>query len=257
MKPYYSDAWVTLYHGKCEDVLPSLAPVDAVITDPPYSEHTHNKVRRNFQTMPDQHPRNFDLGFGALTPDLMRFCAGQFARLARRWVLTFSDMESDHLWRRRLKRAGMDYVRTGVWIREAATPQFSGDRPAAGAEAITIMHPPGRKRWNGGGSHAVWSYPIVNNVREPRIHTTQKPLPLMERLVDLFTDPGETILDAFAGSSTTLRAAKNLGRKAVGVEMSEEYCEVSARRLDGQQGNIFGVGEVPVASRPQQTSIFG
>lgn len=113
------------------------------------------------------------------------------------------------------------------------TPQFTGDRPATGFEAITICHPKGKKRWNGGGSHAVWSYPIVLNRsgNDPRLHTTQKPEPLMVELVRLFSDPGETILDAFMGSGTTLAAAKRLGRKAIGIEREEKYCEIAAKRL--------------------------
>src|SRR5690606_30894158 len=111
-------------------------------------------------------------------------------------------------------------------------PQFSGDRPAAGFDAITICHPSGRKRWNGGGAHAVWTHPVViNGAGEARVHTTQKPLSLMTQLVSLFSDPGETVLDPFAGSGTTLVAAKNLGRRAIGIELDERYCEVAARRL--------------------------
>jgi len=63
-------------------------------------------------------------------------------------------------------------------------------------------------------------------------HPTVKPVPLMEWLVKLATPGGGAILDPFAGSGTTLIAAANLGRRAVGIEMSEAYCEIAARRLD-------------------------
>lgn len=241
--PYYQDEHVTLWHGKAEDVLPTLGQVDHVITDPPYSEHVHGAVRSSrMQSANDRggrygadSRRNVDLGFAHLTPELRAFCAAEFARLARRWVLVFSDTESSHLWRDDLTANGLDYVRTGAWIKVGSTPQFSGDRPATGFEAITIAHPKGRKRWNGGGKHAVWTFPIVldrGRTGTTRLHPTQKPHELMQTLVSEFTDPGDTILDPFAGSGTTGWAAKMLDRRAVLIEEQEAHCEVIAKRMD-------------------------
>lgn len=66
---------------------------------------------------------------------------------------------------------------------------------------------------------------------ERGMHPTQKPLALLRELVSLFTDPGDLILDPFMGSGTTLRAAKDLGRRAIGIELEEKWCEVAAKRL--------------------------
>jgi site-specific DNA-methyltransferase (adenine-specific) len=180
--------------------------------------------------------------------------------MARRWVLTFSDVESCHLWRDDLVECGLEYVRTGAWVKIGATPQFTGDRPAAGFETITIAHPKGRKHWNGGGRHGIWreveepdlvyEVPIVLNRShsEPRVHTTQKPLKLMLNLVGDFSDGGETILDPFAGSGTTLVAAKMLGRKVIGIERGERYCELAAKRIKQALRQ-------PTLTRPVQESI--
>lgn len=242
--PYYQDEWVTLYHGEAEDVLPLLEQVDHFIADPPYSEHVHSSARsRRMQSANDRGGRygadlrrNVDLGFAHLSDELRTFLAEEAARLTQRWVLVFSDTEGAHLWAEELEAAGLDYVRTGAWIKRGATPQFSGDRPATGHEAITICHTKGRKRWNGGGAHAVWDVPIVLNraraAKSERIHPTQKPLRLMQLLVDQFTDPGDVILDPTAGGGTTGVAAKVLGRRAILVERDGKHCEAAARRLE-------------------------
>lgn len=250
MSIYYQDDQVTLHLGRCQDILPTLDAVDHVVTDPPYSEHVHGNARSSrMQSANDRGGRygadtrrNVDLGFDHLTPELRQFCAEQFARLARRWVLVFSDIESDHLWRDDLTSHGLDYVRTGIWHKVDCTPQFSGDRPATAAEAITICHPKGRKRWNGGGGHAFWSVPIVldRGKLHERVHSAQKPEPLMRALVDQFTDPGDLILDAFGGSATTGVACKYLGRRCVLIEESEPRAEVAATRLTKFPNTLFG-----------------
>ncbi len=114
-------------------------------------------------------------------------------------------------------------------------PQISGDRPGQGWEAISFMHRDDVKpAWSGGGKAGVW----FNRVAQNEGHPTSKPLPMVADWVRLFTNPGDLILDPFAGSGTTLRAAKDEGRRAIGVELDERYCEVVARRLS--QETLFG-----------------
>lgn len=251
---------MTIYHGDCLEVLEMIDAVDHVITDPPYSEHTHSKQRRGGHDLEAKGngkrtkagiSRARDLGFESLKPEVLAGAAAHFCRVARRWILVFSDVESCHLWRDELT-VGLEYVRTGAWRKLGATPQFTGDRPATGFEVITIAHPKGRKKWNGGGRHGwweveemgdpVWVEPIVLNrgKNEPRLHTTQKPLPLMVQLLEDFTDRGDLILDPFMGSGTTLRAAKDLGRRAIGIELREQDCEIAAERMP--RGVLFGPG---------------
>lgn len=249
IRPFYQDELVTLFYGDCRDVLPTLDHVDVTITDPPYSAKTHLAVRARRNGSWDRgvggaaSSRVVDLGFEPLTDESRSLAAVEIARLTRRWVLVFSDAESNDLWRDDLTAAGLDYVRTGAWIRENGAPQFSGDRPAAGFEAVTICHPRGRKRWNGGGKRAVWSVPVVSNRGHNgvRVHPAQKPDRLMRTLVDQFSEPGETILDPYAGSGSTLLAAAFLGRRAIGIERDERFCRIAAQRLMNAQLTIPGM----------------
>lgn len=207
--------------------------IDHVITDPPYSKRTHKAVRRASLTGETGISRNVDLGFESLTAETQTRCAREFARIARRWILVFCDHEGSTGWREAFINAGLDYVRTGIWLKLGSTPQFTGDRPATGHECIVIAHRKGRKRWNGGGKHGVWKCPIVLNhgPKEARVHTTQKPLALMESLIRDFTDPGDLILDPFCGSGTTLVASRKLGRNAIGMERDPTYAEVARKRI--------------------------
>ena len=161
------------------------------------------------------------LPFDAITEDTRQFAAVALARLYRSWCLTFCQIEAAPAWRAVYATAGMIYKRTCIWVKPDGMPQYSGDRPGMGYETVLAMHAPGASRWNGGGRHGVFVINKANGLG-PNEHPTQKPESLMRELVRLFTDPGELILDPFIGSGTTLRAAKDLGRRAIGIEIEEE-----------------------------------
>lgn len=110
-----------------------------------------------------------------------------------------------------------------------------GDRPATGWEAIAIMHKAGgRMRWNGGGLPATFIYPkaIASKASDGTTHATEKPQALLQRLLCLFTDKGDTILDPFGGSGATAIAAHALGRRCVIVECERRYCDLIAERAE-------------------------
>lgn len=256
MTPYYQDEAVTLYHGNCCDLMPLLdLVVDHTITDPPYARDVYLRVRGNDSAggkSPGarglKKPRSLgafgsaSVGNGARLQrlavgdigyinEMLPFVAAVLPGLTRRWAIVFSDVESTHMWRTELERFGMRYIRTGAWVKPDAMPQMTGDRPAVGFEPCTIAHGLARPmRWNGGGLPALWTHNIAKGAARPD-HPCPKPEGLMVELVSQFTDAGETILDPFAGSGTTLLAAKRLGRRAIGIEVSEQYCEVAAKRL--------------------------
>lgn len=227
IEPYYRDDAVVIYHADCQDILPKIPQVDLVLTDPPYGEQTHAGA----QTGANGGKPLID--FDSMTVDKVRHIFGLTA--PRRWLVSF--MEWQHLAKMEdCPPAGLRFVRFGIWYKPNGAPQFTGDRPATGWEAVGIFHAAqGTMRWNGGGSHGVWIEPKVEGD-----HPAGKPPKLVKRLVTLFSEEGETILDPFMGSGTTLRAAKDLGRNAIGIEIEEKYCEIAKRRMAQTVMNLSG-----------------
>ena len=218
----------TLYLGDCHEILPTLQKVDAVITDPPYGARTHEGARTgptggkaliDFACLPDA--------------DFVPLCE-RLVELASRWVVMSCE------WRHAAQlEANELLVRLGVWIKPNGAPQFTGDRPGTGWEAVACLHRKGKKRWNGGGHHAVWNFPKTEGN-----HPTGKPLPLLTRWVEQFTDIGETILDPFMGSGTTGVAALQLGRKFIGIEIEPKYFDIACERIENaqRQQTLFELG---------------
>jgi len=245
VRPYWAapnDAHV-IHHGDALEVMATMYGrgqlVDHIITDPPYAARSMKNARSGSDIAARRDGKSYTFGYAAITDDQRIAAAALFALVARRWIITWTDLESISAWIDAYEAAGIRYVRTGVWVRQHGAPQFSGDRPAQAAEACVIGHAPGtRLRWNGRGHPAAWveganpAYvgPIVN-ARRRAGHRSPKPEWLMAAQVRQFTDPGETILDPFMGSATLLRVAKDAGRGSVGVDIDEVWCDRAVLRM--------------------------
>ncbi len=226
----------TLYRGDCLDVMAALGPVDHVIADPPYEAEAHSAGRRVCGRVLEVGRRReieaAPLPFAAMTPDLRAASAAHMARLARGWALAFCQVEAVPTWRDALEAGGARYRRALVWIKPDSPPQISGDRPAQGYETIVAAWcGPGRSAWNGGGGRGVFTFGAECNRRTRAAHPTTKPRALMMRLVELFTQPGDLVLDPFMGSGSTGVAALRMGRRFIGVEQDPGYFDVAVERL--------------------------
>jgi len=234
------------------EVLPTLPQVDAVVTDPPYGEKTH-AGQRSLKRYEDPPGGHVAIDFDCITADELRKVFGLCR--ARRWLVSFIE------WRHCLPLEihpppGLEFIRMGVWTKINPMPQLTGDRPGTGWEAIAIFHPAGAKRWNGGGKSAVWMHETSRcNWFGASNHPTEKPVGLVMDMIGKFTDQSETILDPFTGSGTTGVACVKTGRKFIGIEIEERYCEIAARRLDAEisKGNLFAEAK---EEQPEQQQMF-
>lgn len=209
MKPYYQDSAVTIYHGDCREVLPTLEPVDLMLTDPPYGigeAAGANKSRACLAIAVDYGVASWDNR--PVDDELMLLALG-----AARNAIIFGGNYYSHL-----LRPGPCWL---VWDKENGATDFADCELAWTSlpSAVRIR----RHRWHG----------MLRKGQEERKHPTQKPLDLMKWCIGIADKHrhAATILDPFMGSGTTLRAAKDLNRRAIGIELEEKYCEIAAKRM--------------------------
>ena len=212
MKPYYDCDGITIYHGDCREVLPTLPRADLLLTDPPYGIGADNQSRILSREKLAK-PKDYGVSdWDKERPDVRIIEASiRFADIAIVWGGNYFGLEASSCWL--------------VWDKDNFTNDFADCELA-----WTNMTRAVRKfkwRWNG------MLQEEMGDKKENRVHPTQKPLALMRWCLS-FAPDAKTILDPFMGSGTTLVAAKREGRKAVGIELEERYCEAAVKRL--QQG---------------------
>lgn len=210
--------------GERDEVLATFADgaIDVTITDPPYNARTHKGG--GVKSLVNGEVCRVTLGFDAVTDfDFVQ----RMIAVTKRWCLAFCALEDLGEYQR---ASAESWVRAGVWHRTDGAPQFTGDRPAQGAEGVAIMHRRGKRTsWNGGGGRGHWSCGVE---REDRKHPSQKPLKLMRELTRLFSDPGELVLDCHAGSGTTGVAALLEGRRVILVERDPVHAATCVERME-------------------------
>lgn len=211
MKPYYSEAGIEIYNCDCREILPSLPKVDLVLTDPPYGIGADKNLRANKQHGNAVAPsKDYGLGDWDAQPpsDWIFGLIRELSRFQVIWGGNYFPLPPSQCWL--------------VWDKK------NGDNGYADCElAWTNLSKAVRKfEWR-------WMGMLQEDMgrKEYRDHPTQKPQALMRWCVSQAPDDCSVILDPFMGSGTTLRAAKDLGRKAIGIEIEEKYCEIAANRL--------------------------
>lgn len=237
MKPYYDEGGITIYHGDCREVLPLDLDVDAVVTDPPYGDTSldWDQPVKGWLDLVDA-PQLWCFGS-------MRFWLEHGVDFHEGWTYgqeivwekhNGSNFHADrfkrvhefavHWYRGRWSDLHLDVPTTNdarkrQFRRKAIPSHHHGDRG------------PSVYQTEDGGPRLMRSVLQVRSEHGRALHPTQKPLGVVSPLISYSAPPGGLILDPFMGSGSTLRAAKDLGRRAIGIEIDEHYCEVVAERL--------------------------
>ena len=235
-EPYYSDPNVQIFCGDCRVVLPTLAQESVTLlwTDPPYGHGNHDG---DFNARLNVHRGLANAPIANDTPDTMRevvsaaltlavpvlrqdccccccCCCGGGPRPTFAWVAD------------RMDRDGLAFFHSVIW--DKRNPGI-GWRFRRQHEMIMVAHRVGGRLAWADDDLAVPNIQSMMPARE-RWHPNEKPQELVQRFIAWTTMPGDLVLDPFMGSGTTLVAAKNLGRRAIGIEIEERYCEIAAKR---------------------------
>lgn len=201
--------------------------VDVIITDPPYAAAVQDNLCSGSLVGTKSVPK-YELPFAALAKEQHAWL-GNALEVARRWVISFCALED---FGRFQDACGKAYVRGAVWAKSNAMGQLTGDRPATAFEGVACLHRLDvKKRWNGRGSYGIWSCNGTRGLKGR--HPNEKPIDLALKLVALFSDRGETILDPFCGSGAIGEAALRLGRHYIGFDQDPAWCERARARLAG------------------------
>ena len=214
MRPYYEDALVTLYHGDCREIMPALAGVDLILSDPPYGIAYKHGARKG------------GVLYGAdgesIVGDIEPFDPSHLLGIAARLILWGGNHFASRL---------PDSRGWLIWDKRDGGPVMDqSDCEMAWTSFLTTARTFSR-RWSGAARGG-------REQAEGRLHVNPKPVALMAWCLS-FAPEAKVVADPYSGSGSTLVACKEAGVRAIGVEIEERHCAVAANRLS--QG-VLGLG---------------
>jgi site-specific DNA-methyltransferase (adenine-specific) len=240
-QPYYADDTVTLYHGDMREVLPALGiAADCIVTDPPYQE-----TSLGWDRWPDGWPT-----LAATVASSLRCFGSMRMFLDRRDEFAAWKLSQDVVWEKhngsgfqndRFKRVHEHALHwyLGDWrYQHLDVPRVPSTYDSKGrSSSIRAARTPhtgdiGGAAYVDDGLRLARSVLYAKSMHRAAIHPTEKPVSgLLDHLIEYACAPGGLVVDPFAGSGSTLEAARLTGRRAIGIEISEKYCQLAAERL--------------------------
>jgi site-specific DNA-methyltransferase (adenine-specific) len=214
-----------LRHGRWQDVLADVPACDLLLCDPPYSARTH-EGRRSGSNL-----RQKSIPYDPLKLSDARELVAWATPRVREFAVVFCAWSQHRLWERLFTRAGWYVFAPSVWAKTDAAPRFSGDGPRTSCECIMVARKRVRIR-RPESRDDVHSGPTASTRGlGDEGFPGMKPVWLMQALVAAYSEPGDLVVDAYAGSGTTLIAASQMGRRSIGAEMDAGRYALASRRI--------------------------
>lgn len=219
MKPYYEHGGITIYHGDCREVMPDLVGVGLVVTDPPYVFGLASTAQEGKAGGWGDMMNNATFYASLLTSFRALFCG----RTGAAWVC--NSWRSLPVLARASYEARWPIESLLIWDKIGIGP--GGPRGLRPTYELAALFVDGDFAIVDRGTPDIWRVRPGAKVTD---HPAEKPIALIKRMVEAGNDTG-AVLDPFSGSGTTLVAARESDRPAIGIEIEERYCEIAANRL--------------------------
>lgn len=237
MQPYYEHNGVTIYHGDCFEVLPELSGIGALITDPPYSSggaYRGDRARGVVEKYVQTGTIAYRPEFAGDTRDQRAFLmwASLWLNVARNVsdagaiVACFTDWRQLPTLSDALQIGGWVWRGLAVWSKKFGRPT-----PGRFSNACEYVLYGSNGPWPAREVYPPGIFECSTPSDAERQHIAQKPEAVMRWIMQV-VPPGALVVDPFMGSGTTLRAAKDCGCRAIGIESDEAYCETAAKRCE-------------------------
>lgn len=214
-----------LRHGRWQDVLADVPACDLLLCDPPYDARTHEGRRTGSDV------RQASIPYPPLTLAEMRELVAWATPRVREFAVVFCTWKLHRIWERLFARAGWYVFTPSVWTKTDAPPRMSGDGPRTSCECIMVARQRVRLR-RMGSRDDVYNGPTASTrgLGEDGF-PGMKPIWLGQALVAAFSEPGDLVVDAYAGSGWVHIAAAQIGRRSLGAEMDASRFALASRRI--------------------------
>lgn len=239
MNPYYEHKNITIYHGNCFDILPQIPSFDCCVTSPPYNQNIdkfkpsgmHKESRwvekisdGYFDSLPEEEYQHQQISLFKLVGTKLNEKGSLFYnhKIRYRNGIMIHPLNI-------VDKFGLRIRQEIIWARNGSCT-MNARMFAPSDERIYWMCKEHHK-WNQDCVSFMSVWKIASVVSE---HACAYPIEIPKRCISATTDKNDIVIDPFMGSGTTILAAKQLGRHAIGIEINEKYCEIAAKRL-GQE----------------------